>query len=78
MEIGKFFGGRLATLGVEELILFVFISLMHWNSILVKLIAQVVIVILNYIISKIFVFKEKSKSKWQQFIGYMIYGINEL
>jgi putative flippase GtrA len=59
MEIGKFFGGRLATLGVEELILFVFISLMHWNSILVKLIAQVVIVILNYIISKIFVFKEK-------------------
>ena len=59
MELGKFFGGRLATLGVEELILFVFISLMHWNSILVKLIAQVVIVILNYIISKIFVFKEK-------------------
>ncbi|WP_296116325.1 GtrA family protein [uncultured Eubacterium sp.] len=58
-EIAKFFGGRLATLGVEELILFVFISLLHGNSMIVKLIAQVVIVILNYIISKIFVFKNK-------------------
>ena len=58
-EIAKFFGGRLATLGVEELILFVFISLLHGNSMIVKLIAQVVIVILNYIISKIFVFENK-------------------
>ena len=58
-EIAKFFGGRLMTLGVEELILFVFITLLHGNSVLVKLIAQVVIVILNYIISKIFVFKNK-------------------
>ena len=58
-EIAKFFGGRLATLGVEELILFVFISLLHGNSMVVKLIAQVVIVILNYIISKIFVFNNK-------------------
>ena len=61
MEIGNFFGGRLATLGVEELILFVFISRMQWISILVKLIAQVVIVILNYIICKISVFKEKKE-----------------
>ena len=58
-EIAKFFGGRLATLGVEELILFVFISLLHGNSMIVKLIAQVVIVILYYIISKIFVFENK-------------------
>lgn len=62
-EICKFFGGRLFTLAVEEGILFVFITLLHGNSVLVKIIAQVVIVILNYIISKLFVFREKKEKK---------------
>ena len=58
-EMAKFYGGRLATLGVEELILFVFITLLHGNSVFVKFAAQIVILVLNYIISKIFVFKNK-------------------
>ena len=44
---------------VEELILFVFITLLHGNSVFVKFAAQIVILVLNYIISKIFVFKNK-------------------
>ena len=62
-DICKFFGGRLLTLLVEEVILFVFITLLHGNSVLVKVAAQVVIVILNYIISKLFVFREKKEKK---------------
>lgn len=62
LQMLKFYGGRLFTLVVEELILYIFITKMNINSMLIKIIAQVVIVILNYIISKVFVFKgEKTK-----------------
>jgi len=44
---------------VEELMLFVFIDRLHWSSLLVKLIAQIVVIVSNYVISKFFVFKQK-------------------
>ncbi|MFU0826443.1 MAG: GtrA domain-containing protein [Lachnoclostridium sp.] len=58
-ETFSFFGGRILTLVVEEIILAVFITLLGWNSIAVKIIAQVVVIVLNYIISKLLVFKKK-------------------
>ena len=58
-EIINFFGGRLFTLVVEEVILLIFINKLHFNSILVKVAAQFVVVVLNYIISKLIVFREK-------------------
>lgn len=58
-EAVKFYSGRLATLVVEELIIFVFDTLLHFNSMLVKLVAQIIIIVLNYVISKLFVFKNK-------------------
>ena len=54
----SFFGGRLFTLVVEEAILAVFITWLGFNSMAVKLIAQVVVIVLNYIISKLIVFKK--------------------
>lgn len=58
-EIVSFFAGRLATLGVEEAILLVFATWLGFNGLIVKLVGQVVVVILNYVISKLFVFKKK-------------------
>ncbi len=60
LEMGKFFGGRVFTLGVEELMIFVFITVLQFNAVLIKIIAQFVIVVLNYVISKLFVFKKTS------------------
>ena len=54
----SFYVGRLATLGVEEAILLVFVTLLHGNEMIVKVIAQVVVVVLNYVVSKLFVFKK--------------------
>ena len=51
IEAFHFFTGRLFTLIV--------ISKLHFNSIVVKVVAQVVVVVLNYIISKLIVFREK-------------------
>ena len=56
-EITGFFGGRIATLVIEELILFIFITEFEMNSVLVKIVAQVVVIALNYVISKMIVFK---------------------
>lgn len=53
----SFFGGRVATLVVEEIILLVFITLLHFGSMPVKVVAQIIVILLNYVISKWFVFK---------------------
>ena len=50
------------TLVIEEIFLLVFITMLHFNSMLIKFIAQVVVIILNYVISKLLVFR-KDKSK---------------
>ena len=53
----SFYLGRTATLAAEELILLVFVTLLRQNAMAVKLVAQIVILILNYIISRVFIFK---------------------
>ncbi|MCC8168444.1 MAG: GtrA family protein [Clostridiales bacterium] len=55
-ELIKFFAGRFLTLVVEEIILFVFISCLHFASMPVKVVGQIVVILLNYIISRLFVF----------------------
>ncbi len=56
-QMGSFFGGRIFTLVVEESILAIFITWLGFNSMMVKLVAQVVVIVLNYMVSKLFVFK---------------------
>lgn len=57
-QILSFFGGRLFTLIVEEAILIIFIDKLGYSSITVKLIAQIIVIILNFVISKLIVFKK--------------------
>jgi len=57
-QIVSFFGGRVLTLVVEETILFIFITNLEYPSIIIKIIAQIIVIILNYAISKKIVFKK--------------------
>ena len=57
-EMASFFGGRLATLLVEEGIIAVFITWLGFPAMPVKIAAQVIVILLNYVISKLFVFKK--------------------
>lgn len=59
-ELAAFFGGRLMTLGFEELVLFLLIHLAHWDSTLVKVLAQIGVLVLNFVISKWLVFTKKA------------------
>lgn len=59
-EVVSFFGGRVATLVLEEAILLLFITKLGFNSMLVKIVAQVIVIASNYVISRLFVFKSDS------------------
>lgn len=59
-QILRFFSGRVATLVVEEIILWVCIERLHLSNMAVKVAAQVVVILLNYVISKFLVFTKKS------------------
>ncbi|WP_268912699.1 GtrA family protein [Lentilactobacillus sp. SPB1-3] len=58
-EMASFFIGRIASYFIEQAILIVGISGLKWHEITVKIIANVVVVIVNYFWSKWAVFKKK-------------------
>ena len=66
-EIAKFFTSRIVTLGLEMLIMFIFVTALGLNSdiwvIVWTLVAQVVVIVGNYILSKLLVFKKKKKEE---------------
>lgn len=57
-EFIKFVGTRIASLCAENLILLVTVDLLGWNRIGWKLFASVLVVILNYVGSKLLVFRK--------------------
>lgn len=57
-QAGSFTAGRLFTLVVEDAILAVFVTWLNFPSMPVKLAATFVVIVLNYVISKLFVFKK--------------------
>ena len=58
-EMFGFFAGRLLTLGIEECILLVFITWIGFDDMIVKVAAQIVVLVSNYLISKRIVFRRK-------------------
>lgn len=63
IQFFSFYGGRLFSFGVETLIIFIFITKLSYNQMLIKIFASVFVLILNYIISKWFVFRKKNHIK---------------
>ena len=57
-EIFSFFICRLATGIVDWVCMFIFVEILLWNDVIIKLIANVVVIILNYIASKWIIFKK--------------------
>lgn len=57
-EAGKFVMARVLTLFVDMGIMWLGVTILHGNDKIMKLIAQVVIIISNYIFSKLFVFNK--------------------
>lgn len=56
-QMAAFYSGRIITLIIEEVILLIFITWLGFNSLLIKTIAQVIVILLNYVISKLIIFR---------------------
>lgn len=59
-EFFTFVSARISTLILDMLVMFIGVSLLYFNDKIVKLISQVLVIIGNYILSKIIVFKKDS------------------
>ena len=63
-EFKDFVTARLLTLVMENVILFVMIDILTINNMISKLVGQFVVIVSNYFLSKLWIFKkEKSKDK---------------
>lgn len=57
-ELTKFVGSRVASGALETAIIFVTVDCLFWNGNLMKLITSVLVVIINYVASKLLVFRK--------------------
>lgn len=66
-EFTAFVSARLFTLFLEMLIMFVFVTLLKLNSnlwvVIWSIVAQVVVIVVNYILSKLVIFKKEKKDE---------------
>ena len=58
-ELSKFVACRVGSGAAETLILLVTVDMLHWDGNIWKLVTSVLVVILNYIASKLVVFRKK-------------------
>lgn len=58
-EAAKFFGMRALSGALETVIIFLTVDLLNFNGNIWKIITSIVVVVLNYITGKLFVFSEK-------------------
>ena len=59
LKLSKFFGARIVTLMVEQAGMFIFAEILHIYRWLVKICLSAIVIVLNYIFSKLFVFKKE-------------------
>ena len=57
-QMCSFFLGRVSTLLMEEVILLVFVTWLQLNAMVIKVAAQILVLVMNYVISKLFIFKK--------------------
>ena len=57
-EASKFVTSRIATLLMDMLIMFIGVTLLKFNDGIIKLISQIIVIIANYLLSKMLVFRK--------------------
>ncbi len=65
-EMVSFFGFRGISLLLDMAFMYIFVDLLKLNDAVMKLVSNVLIVIANYVFSKLFVFKKEKNNKKQE------------
>lgn len=63
VEAIRFLSARLFSGGVDLAIMAIFVTVCGFNDVLIKLISNIMVIVLNFILSKIFVFGSKTKRR---------------
>lgn len=58
-EAISFFSTRIFTIFLSGIISIIFVDILHFNNMIVQVVASVVVVILNYVFAKLIIFKEE-------------------
>ncbi len=58
-ELTTFVGARLLSFGVDELGMLLLVNVLTWNDWVAKIIMNVIVVIINYVLSKLIIFKKQ-------------------
>lgn len=58
-ELSRFAASRLFTFLLQELLLFITVNLLHFDSVIMKMATSILVIILNYFLSKLFIFKKE-------------------
>ena len=59
-ELLSFFAARLFSLAVEYAGLWLLIDVLGWKEMLAKILMNIVVIILNYLLSKLLIFKKQA------------------
>lgn len=59
-EISTFFGCRFGTGILDVGIMYLTVDILNWNALLMKIISNIIVIVLNYILSKVIIFKKKA------------------
>ena len=62
-ETASFFAARLLTLVLDIGIIYLFVDILEFHYLLIKILSNVVVIILNYIFSKLFIFIKKPSAE---------------
>ncbi|MFR3685575.1 MAG: GtrA family protein [Enterococcus sp.] len=57
-EFSKFIFARVVSFGMDMACMYLFIDMLHTGNLVAKIITQIVVVVANYIFSKVFIFKK--------------------
>ena len=58
-QAAAFASMRLISLGMEEGIMLLFVSRLGWNTDVVKIAAQILVIVMNYVFSKLLIFRKR-------------------
>lgn len=58
-ECWKFFSCRIGTGILELIIMYLFVDILNFNGLLIKILVNILVIILNYVASKLLIFKTK-------------------
>lgn len=58
-EFAGFVGARVLSFAAECVLMFLMVTVLSWNELIAKLIVGVVVIIMNYVFSKLFIFKNE-------------------